>query len=1178
MKEVLVSSMGSIVLDMVCSALDNKLDALKESRKTEALKREIHDAVERMMLDHDGTILTSQELSEYLKNYKVIEEIFDSIWCPGHKVYGETELIEHFTEQCKSVIKEKGRQIPAGEEGLIQELFTSVITILIRAVQQESTPGARVLQMQMKDFNIDVLNDFAQVKDWLKQSTLLSVDDENSVFDAVYNWFCKGDFQEVQEMLPLLEGKSSSIKAALKALLTLVTSDSYEPKRVVKLIAEIKNDGIRDICAGFIIAYGFIWPDVTIKLSQEISNTSLVKVAENLCNKEWKEIVQIDKSAEQPKISVVVNVEYPHKKWFETRAIFWYLNEENDRGPVQINEGDFAKPISLLDDWLLAKEKSNFFRTAAQIEELIQTRNKLLEQKKMANMVCTESKMLYWKTLFKICKKIEDADTILEMWPQIPAHIKMDSKLKEALFYAEILNKSVDEERLIGFCISVANPSLLLIYCRDQADEKIIALYDRCKSFFDSDYSFFEMYITARLRSSPRGDEKSLIESRKDDFQKWLPYWNLCDDQNIDIDFKGISEKICNEEMMMGSMVSVICFGHKLLNHSYLAEAEQLNEKYKTALSLEKEYPLFYARILLYQKKQIEALTVLQSVEEDYQSAAFVIENILQLSITHKRPVSERTIANAEKIDTLQGWRLLAHYYAEKNNAKLAMNAVTKALLRAKSEDAFAYVMYLELHSKFCNKEFEQIEKVGGNTCVLLHDSKTKKDTEICIYSDQVLPQKGKMPYPYIWEGAIHMENEEAIKKGLCFQGVGDEVVVDGITYVVKSIKPVDAFLYAKAMGRRVENKSVTLLEIPKQENGEIDLAEFVSAIKRYMPQREDPLVKYKNPEGIPATLFLLSQSRNMTYGQFVDVLLHDPTIVVRNIHSANSMLQPNNQYVLSFAVAILLFGMGLDLKMLDKNNVSVPSSMRETLKGEYSIIQLEKSRDVVASLYFEGERPVMHEETNATKRYFVQEALKFKTECDRLNAIENTQSVSIDGGGEIELKEMLGVCDYDAISLAYHQGGTLVAFEPFLVAMSTKHALGFRCIGVVDLLCEINAPLDIILKTLCQLAEYRFENLLSEENWEYLVSEFDRVEDDEYREMCMTFWFEFLGKIDELGPNDEYKIVFLQSVLISFRNFWSKFEELGKTDAIAKNPMASVAVFLLTGMMGECQNDRGEA
>ena len=121
---------------------------------------------------------------------------------------------------------------------------------------------------------------------------------------------------------------------------------------MVKLIAEIKNDGIRDICAGFIIAYGFIWPDVTIKLSQEISNTSLVKVAENLCNKEWKEIVQIDKSAEQPKISVVVNVEYPHKKWFETRAIFWYLNEENDRGPVQINEGDFAKPISLLDDWL----------------------------------------------------------------------------------------------------------------------------------------------------------------------------------------------------------------------------------------------------------------------------------------------------------------------------------------------------------------------------------------------------------------------------------------------------------------------------------------------------------------------------------------------------------------------------------------------------------------------------------------------------------------------------------------------------------------------------------------------------------------------------------------------------------------------------------------------------------
>ena len=1177
MKEVLISSMGSIVLDMVCSTLGDKLDTLKEWRKTEAVKRDIHDAIEHMILDHDGTILTSQELSEYLKNYKVIEEIFDSIWCPGHEVCGETELIAHFTDQCKSVIKEKGRKIPAGEEELIRKFFTSIITILIRAAQQESTHGEHILQMQMKDFNNDVLNSFAEMKDWLKQSTLLSVDDENSVFDAVYNWFCKGDFQEVQEMLPLLEGKSSNIKVALEALLILVTSDSYEPKQVVKLIAEIKNDCIRDICAGFIIAYGFIWPDVTIKLSQEISNASLVKVAENLCNKKWEEIIQTDKSAEQPKMSVVVNTEYPHDSWFKTRVIFWYLNEEKDRFPVQINEGDFAKPISLLDDWLLAKEKTNFFRTAVQIEELKQTRNKLLEQKEMANMVCAEIKKLYWKTLFEICMKTKDADTILKMWSQIPAHIQTDSELKEALFYAEILNKSVDEERLIGFCISVGDPSLLLTYCYDKSDEKIIALYDRCKSFFDSDYRFFEMYIKARLRSSPCGNEKSLIESRKNDFQKWLPYWNLCDDQDIVIDFKDVYKKVCNEELIM-SMASVVCFGHKLLNHSYLAEAEQLNEKYKTALSLETEYPLFYARILLCQEKQIEALTILQSVEEDYQSTAFVIENILRLSITHKRPVSERTISFAKKIDTLQGWRLLAHYYAEKNNAKLAMNAVTKALLRAKSEDVFAYVLYLVLHSKFCNKEFEQIKKIGGNTCVLLHDPKTKRDTEICIYSDQVLPQKGKMPCPYIWEGAMHMENEEAIKKGLCFQGVGDEVVVDGITYVVKSIKPVDAFLYAKAMGKGVENKSITLLEIPKQENGEINLAEFVSAIKRYIPQREDPLVKYKNPEGIPATLFLLSQSRNMTYGQFIDVLLHDPTIVVRNIHSVNSMVQPNNQYVLSFAVAILLFGMGLDLKMLGKNNVSVPSSMREALEGECSIIQLEKSQDVVASLYFEGERPVVHEETNATKRYFVQEALKFKTECDKLNAIENTQSVSIDGGGEIELKEMLGVCDYDAISLAYHQGGTLVAFEPVLVALSTEHALGFRCIGVVDLLCEINAPLDIILKTLCQLAEYRFENLLSEENWEYLVSEFERVEDDEYREMCMTLWFEFLGKIDELEPNDEYKIVFLQSVLISFRDFWSKFEELGKTDAIAKNPMASVAAFLLAGMMGECQNDRGEA
>lgn len=830
-----------------------------------------------------------------------------------------------------------------------------------------------------------------------------------------------------------------------------------------------------------------------------------------------------------------------------------------------------------MDDWLLAKEKTNFFRTAVQIEKLKQTRNKLLEQKEITNMVCAEIKMLYWKTLFEICMKIKDADTILEMWSRIPAHIQTDSELKKALFYAEILNKSVDEERLIGFCISVGDPSLLLTYCYDKSDEKIIALYDRCKSFFNSDYSFFEMYITARLRSSPRGDEKSLIESRKDDFQKWLPYWNLCDDQNIDIDFKGISEKICNEEMM-GSMASVICFGHKLLNHSYLTEAEQLNEKYKTALSLEKEYPLFYARILLCQEKQIEALTVLQSVEEDYQSTAFVIENILYLSIVHKRHISQSILVKAEKIDTSQGWYFLAHYYAEKNNARLAMKAATKALLRANPEDTRIYLLYWVLHLKFCNKKFEKIEKIEENTCVRLRDSKTKKDTEICIYSDPMFPQKGEIHCPYTWEGAYHMTNEDAIKKGLCFQGVEEEVIVDGTTYTVKSIRPIADFLYSKAMSRSIESRTITPIAIPQQENGKTDLAKFAAAIKKHIPEREDLLIKYKDPEEYPAPFYLMYQSRNMGYSQFVSIILHDPTICIRNTHFVNSTPTQNNQYVLSFAAAILLFDMGLDLKILEENNVCVPSSMVEFLKEEYSATYLEKSQDRVASLHFEGPRPIVIEETDATKRHFIQTALKFKTECDKLNVTENVRSVSIVGAGETELKETLGICDYDAISLAYHEGKTLVAFEPFLVALSMKQILGFRCIGVVDWLCEINAPLDLIIKTLCKLAEYRFENLLSEENWEHLVNEINRIADDEYREMCMTLWFEFLEKKDELEPNDEYKAVFLKSVLISFRDFWSKFEELGKTDEIAKNPMVSVAVLLLTRVMDEWQNDIGKA
>ena len=84
MKEILNSVAINFIEGLFNGALEEKIDYLKKYSKNFEIKENAQAIIRDFLEKNDGTILTSSDFANYLKNYKVIEEMFDCILNVNH--------------------------------------------------------------------------------------------------------------------------------------------------------------------------------------------------------------------------------------------------------------------------------------------------------------------------------------------------------------------------------------------------------------------------------------------------------------------------------------------------------------------------------------------------------------------------------------------------------------------------------------------------------------------------------------------------------------------------------------------------------------------------------------------------------------------------------------------------------------------------------------------------------------------------------------------------------------------------------------------------------------------------------------------------------------------------------------------------------------------------------------
>lgn len=488
----------------------------------------------------------------------------------------------------------------------------------------------------------------------------------------------------------------------------------------------------------------------------------------------------------------------------------------------------------------------------------------------------------------------------------------------------------------------------------------------------------------------------------------------------------------------------------------------------------------------------------------------------------------------AQKSNNVDTLNLVAMVYERESEFELSRKFMTMALLRSDKNNIDAFGKYWGVSVSQGDNTIVEIKSVDKDTAVFLKEIDTESTMIYCIYRDKVLPEE-----PYEWESAIHIYKEYAIKLGLFRKKVGECIEIGQSKYEITEIMPIDCFLVRKCVTRMIECGLAKSFYMDQNLDKVQNQNKFIEWIQENIkPQKEfDWLEYYKDFSQMPTTLYSLYKCTKLTYEQFVLVMLKEKSVVIRNMLKEDSEKESRG-YVLSFSAMIILYKLGVSTEKLNENGVVIPASILQFSKDEAKTIVDTNARDMVASMgVYEG-KLFVNETPEEEKQYWMEESVKIKDYAEELTSIDNYADVNCEEFSNHNLKDLFGICDYDAMAISKKQKKDIIVGEATLIIISQVKGIGIYTVDIVNFLINIKEPVKNIIRYMKQMLELRLMVIINKRTVDY-ISEYYLTAGEKEQEEILIDWDEFLAGVELVGK--EYKSIFTQ---ISTDIMRSKFSE----------------------------------
>lgn len=1156
---IIISCVQSFIYDSFSTVCKNCFQKFKREKFFRELKRKIQE----FFRHNESVYIDGEAFRNFIENHKPFERIMRNALAMDESEAADI-LISKIIIEAEESAKAVGQRLSYDDKRVLKDICTLINSEICTFYSDNFNDAQKFIISQNVRNSKKILDSFDQgnkqtiatVKEVIRGAASLTPYKAEILTGLIYKKMWLGEFTEVEQLYQIVEGKSEDVELAIKILKYEFFENDRDIKKVNEWLEHIKNSKIRNIVIRNIIPLMYFRKEKFNGLEMYTDAEYIKAIMSSLNIEEYSFLFTVVKEEDQQGIEtrrIILNKKVQDaESWVVNQIVSIYLYNLQNINCVSLM-ADLSDPkrswLSMLLQYskridALVYEGVN----DKTIKEIVNIKSLLEGKSKIYNELSNDLKALYYSLLVKAALiSEEDLNNILV---DIPQSIRSMRPLKDYLLSVRVDKKTIGFEEVYKFCEETEDYRLMAQYMISIKDDptEVLRLIDEHSDLLERNETIFFIYCDTLRHLGKYKETKDYLDKFKNRYQNLFLYWDIY--LEVDDSVKEEFINICDHHKIDYLNVYDNCkLVERLLNFADYDAAEFYNHRLEL---LENWQPIFkkYKAFILYgRKKYIDALELFKEIWDDFPDDMLVLNRILAISIECKRYIEEKYIEAAKKIENPQMMTIAAVAYASNGNYSEAKCCNMKALFMSDDCQNPAFNQYIELNiidEKDKNYKVNSIEK---DTVAELQSD--KETVRYCIHGNLDIPKS-----PCIWNGDTQLYVEDAASIGIYRKTLGSTVVVDGICYTVKSIESIYSYIGRICFGKIVENGSAKAITVPYRD-GHTDVEKFINQMREFTPDAKGEMEfmqHYNDPSNLTATFFMIKQRYNCTYTEFVERIIKDQMYCIREI--VNNSCTQNNKFILSFTSLVLLKMIGVSTEYLCDNNVFSPESTAIQIAEDTSKMITHYANDSVLSMGFYDEKPYMFEANEETKDEFIKMAGELRTYVEGIPRIACKKDWKKSAFDQLDMITVLGMPDYDAISIAVSEGYTVIGTEEMVAGLCMTGEVGADVVSITNWLIytRIDA-LDLIYKvkqlvsmgcvyaitdqmvqylsdTVKALKKEDARTILSE--WEALIKSYDSV-DDAYRkygiEALKCIFVSAKDKIENPGLDPVIQ-VFLKSIL----------------------------------------------
>lgn len=1051
----------SFISEIVLSGKDGCIKRWKYQRFIKSLRNAIMDFCAR----NECIYLNSSAFEYFVRHSKFVEKTIER--AISVKVDMSTkDFQKQMIKEAREIASAEEISFFHSEERLIKDLYRVITdkasTYYNNMMSTEQKRMVSKILSEIKDFRSDVMEAISAENASLTniQSTLNSfkkVGDAKAepivVMLARMMW--DGRFEEIDKWMPIIQGKSDDLEYAVKTFKSILSDEGQQ--NIYANLHAIESTCIRDIVIRNIIPM-LVLENANLRMYEDVvSSRSLREIISFIVEGNYSvlfgEKVENDCGVEVH--SFEVSRKYMcEEEWLVRQLLVCHLYEMPIYNISNAMEELCEKHRNWLNGLLISEKKIDELgcenydgHNSGPISEIVK---KLKKKEGVYQGLRKEIKELYYTVLFKAdaCTQWKNAFTY-----NVPNEVLSWDSISAYVIQKRIDDNDITLDEVYQYCKSKNKYWLLINYFVVQRDtDKLIDFCKRDVNVFKLETRLYFLFIGALREQEKTELIKEYLIEYKGEFDSYFEYWN----EYLKVDYS----KDMVDEFIAKCNEGDICFlfsesEYRLIERLLDFREYDVAKKYIHRLELHDrdkfQIKKYKAAVMLATDEEVEALAIFREAFELNSNDSYVVDMIISLSLSNNRAVEIKYLNAAVEIGTSRMYILVAAVYMSQGNLSEAKNANQKAILLSTKEITPAYGQFMDLETRVKDKGERKISNVEPGTAVYLSTGKNKKKC-VCVYEEKNLPCS-----PYIWNGDTHVYIEDAAEMGILRKKKDDKILLDGEEYCIVDITPLDAYFFKICIERLESGGLVHTLRVPQSED-KMDFSELTEWLKENTRDEKDDYnwrENYNCLEEMPLPLFMYKRFTRATYLMFVQAMFEDPNIFIRE---AQSKASSGDNYIMSFTSLILLYELGVPVEVVKNNNAYITESTLLQIKTDALKIINEYDRDTVSSIGVIEGNLFLNVVDDEHKDKIVTMAGKVLKYAEQIEYRGNDHDLKGDIFSQVDAKEILGICDYDAIGLVQNtEGSVLIATEFFHASLGESELVGYPTISVIDWLIHID-------------------------------------------------------------------------------------------------------------------------